>query len=367
MNPELDKSVYLTAVRSLAIIIVLCAVLGCQANYASGANPIGLSTITYRADGQLYEILAYPELGLAPRNISTELAAQFGAGKDEWLNISPDGRYLLLSTERSLDTACGGWACLVLSDKASISQVPSFETIKVNGGVIHAEGFSAVAAAANRILVIYPHQDGPHEQDLWMITRPINPASGNWSEPLLLTGNGPHNYETYYNSQPAISYDGSKVIFDCGPSAYGQEKTAICEVNTDGTGEVIVLATPADIPIRRDADADPNAALHHPDYTRRGIVFEASGESYSVREAIWQLDFGSSTPKLVAERFSNDNSPCALNRFSKAGSNGIVSLWLSHPENDQGNHEIKVMSYDGTNDSMVLTGTNVDDIGLGCN
>ncbi|MBN2392560.1 MAG: hypothetical protein JXR84_17650 [Anaerolineae bacterium] len=92
---------------------------------------------------------------------------------------------------------------------------------------------------------------------------------------MLLTGDSTYDY----NEHPVLSADGSKVVFDCSPVPYGQEGTAICEVNTNGSG-FRVVAQPTDMGGTMDN------ALHHPDYAPDGsIVFESDWGG----EKIWWL------------------------------------------------------------------------------
>lgn len=289
---------------------------------------------TLADDGHLYRLdVDAPQ---SPRDISLQLAS-LAAGSDEWANVSPDGAWVLLSTERAFDEECDGWACLALLP-ADLSQA---EVLRAPRGVVHADSFSAVASGGG--LVVYPANDGPHALDLWAVRRQ---AEG-WSAPLLLTGDSPYDAHT----QPALSADGSKVVFDCDPDMQdGQEGTAICEVGTDGSNFRTVLA-PADGP-----GGSASNALHHPDYAPDGsIIFEADWEG----EQIWQLETGSEKPQRVTAAFNNDNSPCAL------PDGRIVSLWLDRPEG-AGSHELKIMSADGSDYFMALTEKDVFDIGLGC-
>ncbi len=292
--------------------------------------------IVYRlsdADGgHLYRLAA--QAGAVPEDISAALDDLSPGTDDEFLNISPDGRWLLLSTDRF---GCTGWPCLALVT----SGLTATEVISANGAVLHADGFSAVASGGD--LVVYPSGDGPHGSDLWAVTR----DGGRWLTPTLLTGDSPYAY----NAQPALSADGRRVAFDCGDAPYAGAGTALCEVQTDGSG-FRVLLTPDQGP-----GGDDQNALHHPDYTPDGsLIFEADWDG----EQIWRLPPGGATsPQLVAAQFSNDNSPCVL------PDGRIVSLWLERP-GGSGQHEIKVMAADGSASTMVLTGVDVADIGLGC-
>lgn len=268
---------------------------------SSSAN----GTITYRLpDGPVYRIAA--QAGAAPENVSLALNALSAGSEDIWLNTSPDGKWLLLATDR-FDAECVGWPCL-----ATVSGDLSTGTaVRANGELIHPEGFSAVASGGN--LIIYPGPGGPHTLDLWAVTR----RDDGWSAPVLLTANS--RYE--FNHRPAISEDGRKVVFDGGNQPYGAEGTALCEVGTDGMGFRVVL-TPADSP----PGFPPTGALHHPDYAPDGsLVFEADWAG----EQIWRLPLGAAMPVRVASQFGNDNSPCVL-------SDGrIVSLWLNRPGNPE--------------------------------
>lgn len=268
----------------------------------------------------------------------TPVLNQFANGSDEWANISPDGSWLLLSSERGFSQDCVGWACLVLLP----ANLATAELLTIPGGsVIHSEGFSAVAAGGD--LVVYPYGDGPHALDLWAVTR----QGSGWSTPVLLTADSPYDAHT----QPAISADGSTVLFNCDPDLQdGQEGTAVCEVHRDGT-EFHTVIGPQDGPGGTAANA-----LRHADYAPDGsIVFEADWYG----EQIWRLPVGATTPVQVTDAFNNDNTPCVL------PDGRIASLWLDRP-GGSGTHELKIMDAAGNDYVMVLTDFDVFDLGLGC-
>ncbi|MCA9962060.1 MAG: hypothetical protein KC443_23655, partial [Anaerolineales bacterium] len=185
--------------------------------------------------------------------------------------------------------------------------------------------------------------DGPHSQDLYAVTR----QGSGWSDPLLLTGAS--SYDTH--TQPAIANDGSTVLFNCDPDLQnGQEETAVCEVHTDGTNFRTVIG-PADGP-----GGTATNALRQPDYAPDGsIVFEADWYG----EQIWRLPANSSTPVRVTDAFNNDNSPCVL------PDGRIVSLWLDRAGGN-GDHELKIMTADGSDYVMALMDLDVFDLGLSC-
>ena len=296
--------------------------------------PAGHIHYTLSDDQHLYRLdVANPT---TPQDLTLALNA-LASGVDEWSNLSPDGNWVLLSSERDFDPECAGWACLVL---LPVNFTDS-EVLRTPEGIIHPEGFSAIASDGN--LVVYVGGDGPHAQDLYAITR----QGSAWSTPLLLTANSTYDAHT----QPAIAADGSTILSNCDPDLQdGQEGTAVCEVNSDGTNFHTVIG-PEDGP-----NGTATNALRHPDYAPDGsIVFEADWSG----EQIWRLQTDSSTPIQVTNSFNNDNSPCVL-------PNGdIASLWLDRPDSS-GGHELKIMTADGSDYTLALTDTDVFDLGLGC-
>jgi hypothetical protein len=291
--------------------------------------------ITHVLDGKIYR----STLGeiVTTENISEGLDA-LSAGSDEWASASPAGDWMVMETDR-FDAECKGWACLALVK----SDLSSGEVIKIDGTILHGDDLSAVASGGNRI--VYPFGGGPHEKDLYV----INKSGGNWSTPVLLTGDS----TSTYNLQPAISADGSKVVFDCGEDPYGQPPTSICEVNTDGSNFRVVW-TPEQG--GEGAPGRSDVALHHPDYFSDGsIVFESDWTG----EQIWRLT-GDGPPVRIAGQYSNDNSPCVLDNDC------IVSVWLERPENSPGLHELKLMDAQGGSFSMVRVGVDITDTGTYC-
>ncbi|MBN1564565.1 MAG: right-handed parallel beta-helix repeat-containing protein [Anaerolineae bacterium] len=308
-------------------------------------------TITYRLagddyNGHIYRVVAEP--GAEPESLTLALDALAPRSGDpaintvdEWVNISPDGQWLLISTER-FDPECEGWACLVLLP----SDVSRYEVIRAGGAVIHAEGFSAVGRGGR--IIVYPASGGPHAVDLWAIARA---EDGTWSDPILLTGDSPYNW----HGHPAINDYGPSSTFDCGDAAYGQEVTAICSVMHDGSYFSVDL-TPE--------NGELGTALHHPSrasLATSAFVFEADwGNTERIWIALWDMDQAQFISTLGKEDFTNDNSPCLL------PDDRIASLWLNRPGNDPGYHELKVMEPDGSDYFMLVTDSDVLDTGLGC-
>ncbi|MBI5375149.1 MAG: hypothetical protein HZA77_06915 [Candidatus Schekmanbacteria bacterium] len=297
------------------------------------------SYITYSlSNGQVYRIKA--KKGAKPKNISKALDSIAEGNNDNRLNVSPNGKWLVLNSER-FEPDCIGWACLSIVD----SKVKSGNAVKVNGDVIHTDGFNVVASSGN--LIIYSGDSGPHTRDLWAVSR--KSSKSRWKTPVLLTEDSPYDF----NTQPAISNDGEKVVFDGGDGPYGAPGTSICEVSTDGSDFKVVI-TPDDIPAGY-VDSGDNA-LHHPDYVSDGsIIFESSWNG----QQIWKLSPGSEEPVLISVDFPNDNSPCVLN------DGRITSLWVDR-NGGYSFHEIKVMNPDGSHYKMVLKNIDIFDIGIGC-
>ncbi|MFZ6028872.1 MAG: hypothetical protein ACOYYS_14245 [Chloroflexota bacterium] len=299
---------------------------------ATGISPALRGRVTYRLGERLYLLDA--EENAMPFDASAVLDT-FDPGTDEWINISPDGNWLVLSAERG-DERCKGWACLLVAP----ADFSGLEVVLIDGEPLHPEYVSAVASGGDAI--VFVDSGGPHSRDLWLTQR----QAGAWSEAVLLTADSPYDY----NVQPAVAGDSSRVVFACGPTPYALEGSAICEVNVDGSG-LRVLLTPD-----RGPGGGPTNALRQPDYAPDGsIVFEADWGG----ERIWRLLPESGQAFPVDRQANNDNSPCVLPNGS------IVSLWLDRP-GSHGIHEIKVARADGSQWEMLLTGQDVLDIGLGC-
>lgn len=290
-------------------------------------GPSGPGHVVYRSavDDHLYRIEASP--GAAPQDLSAGLDA-LSVGPDFWVNVSFNAQWLLISTERF---GCTGWACAVRV-RADLSQAE--RVILPTGEGIHPE-FSAISD--DGALVVYPEEGGAGTQ-LYATRRGAN----QWGAPQLLTAMSPHAF----NLLPALSADGTHIMFSCGSTAYAQQNTGICEVAVDGSSYFQVLA-PADGP-----GGTALSSLHSADYAPwGGIVFEADWAG----EQVWQLNGG--TPTLMNGALGDDNSPCAL-----PGS--VASLWLDRP-GATGVHELKIMQPNGTF-FILVSNQDIWDIGIGC-
>ncbi|MGF1623725.1 MAG: hypothetical protein ACFCVH_02485 [Alphaproteobacteria bacterium] len=279
---------------------------------------------------RLYRIPA--RAGETPEDVSAALDV-IGAGQDNWITLSPDGGWLLLGTQR-FDPTCSGWPCLAVAP-ADLSAV---EVIRSGLDPVHPTGRGAVASGGG--LIVFPGTGGPHDTDLWAVTR----AGDAWSDPLLITGASPFTY----NETPAIDPTGERLVFDCGDAPIGLGGTAICEIGTDGSGFRVVI-TPQDAP----GGVEPGGAHHNAAYAPDGSIVFESQWGYS----LWRLAEGGS-PEPVSPTFDGDSGPCVL------ADGRIASLWPRRPESG-GNYELKVMTPDGAFYAMLLTDVHIDDIGCG--
>lgn len=319
------RHVLAAAVTALAAATMLVPLAAGSRRAETRSSP---GTVAYRLmDGDTYLLAA--RAGAQPVDMTKALDhAAGGSGTEEWLNISPDGKSLLTSTTKF---GCGNSVgdCLAVFSRDLSQGSP----IKADGQFVSGR-YGAVANGGR--LVVYASSGGPHSVDLWAVTR----SGSSWASPRVITGSS----AAAYNEQPAISSDGTKVLFDCGKQDYSAAPQQICEVGTGG-GPVTVVV-----------HGGPKNALHHADFGAGGsIVFEGDWTG----ERVWRLAKGAAKPVVVG-KFDDDNSPCVL------PDGRIVSLWLGRKGNPSGKHEIKVMRPNGSHPQMLLTGHDVLDVGTGC-
>lgn len=257
-------------------------------------------------------------------------------GKDRYVNVAPDGSYLLLDTTRF---GCEDWDCLVLVKPDLSEGTP----VRSGDDLVHSDGPAAVGPGG--ALVVYSNKaDTKHQRDLIAVSR----EGQSYGVPKVLTGASPFKY----NVQPSVSKDGTRIVFDCGNEPYAGEGSAVCEVSADGSGFRIVLEP------GKPGFPQKIKACHHPAYAPDGsIVVEIDKPPFG--ERVWRLPKTGGDPVLIGDAFSNDNSPCVM------PDGRVVSLWLGRREGD-GRHEIKVMSPDGQDHFMALVGFEVHDVVLGC-
>jgi serine/threonine protein kinase len=310
-----------------------------DATQFAGVAPLaeGPGTITFTMGDDVYRMT--PETGATPENVSQALDALAPGTGEKWLNVSPDGEWLLIETDR-FDEECSSWPCLSLVPR----DLSSGEAVQIGEEFLHPNGFSAVASGGN--LIVFPNDQGhqgPHEADLWVTVR----RDGQWTEATLLTGESPYAW----HSNPALSADGKRVVFDCGRQPNYEPGSSICEVATDGSGFRVAFD-----PASHSYLFEPNATSHHPAYAPSGaIVFEVSGGG----EHIWQVQNPGAEPTPLMPDFDRANSPCVLPDGS------VVILWIVY--HDQGSsQELKVIAPNGTDFSVILSAENIKEDDIGC-
>lgn len=317
-----------------AVVIVLAAVAGGAAYLATrgdGEAKVLGPPITYVVDDLGIFWLGADE-GSGTQPISDRLDV-LSNGVDEWVNVSPNGSWLLISTERF---GCEDWACLAVVP----ADLKKGEAVKAETEFAHG-GFGAISSEGS--LIVYTSDEGPNEQDLMVLRR----ARIGWMKPVLITA------ESTFpdNSLPAISADGTKVVFNCRARPYEYVGSAVCEVGVDGTGFRRVIG-PEDGP-----DGTFENAVLHPDYDPDGgYVFQAD---WGGEDQIWRLPLSGGSLERINPTLSDDRTPCVL-------SDGrVISIWQGRAGRTSP-YELKIMSADGVTFRHVSIGSLIDEEEIGC-
>lgn len=294
----------------------------------------GSGHIVYTRGASVFRMSA--AAGAQPIDVSQAITG--AAHKSERrLNTSRNGQFLIFETQ-NIDPACDGDECLAVAPSAA----PEQAVLVTQAGMLlkNVGGRTAITDDGNTIAWVA--NTGNHALDVFVATR----IGTNWGAAVNVTSTS----SLAWNDVPAFTADGTRLLFDCGPEAYAGTGNSICEVATVG-GSVKLLVSQSDAP----TSVSSKGPCHHGSYATDGaIVFEADWGG----ERVWRR-LGAAEPTQVATP-SNDNSPCAL------PDGRIASLWLGHSGNPMGFHELKVMNADGSNPVMLVTGVDIDDIGLGC-
>lgn len=314
---------------------------------SAGEDTAGDPTGSVPGEGHLAFVL-YDEPHVLPahagavlRPLRPELDALAPGVDEPFVQLSSDGEWLLLSTER-FHPECVGDPCLAVVPIAATSGEALVDPM---GAPIRMENGAAIGSGGGSggDSVVFDAGGGPHATDLWLTSR----EADGWTTPLLLTAESPHAY----HSLPSLHPSEPRVAFDCGDEPYGGPGTAICEVGLDGTGLVVVWS-----PAQAPAGTAPGGALHHPSYAPDGgLVFEGGWTG----EELWSLPPGAAEPVRIRSDRNNDNSPCVL------PDGRVASLWLDRPGGN-GVHEIELKSLDGATAEVILPGEDVLDAVVGC-
>src|SRR6185295_913593 len=97
-------------------------------------------------DGQVRLYRLALTAGATPEDLTARLEAAAPGLEAPWVNVSTDGAWYLLATDR-FDPDCAGWPCLVVTQ-----DFVNFEVVKNSGGAVHAQ-YSAIASTGN--LIVY--------------------------------------------------------------------------------------------------------------------------------------------------------------------------------------------------------------------
>lgn len=288
-------------------------------------------------DGEFRRVEAVPNATI--QNVSQLLNA-ISPGVDSRMTQSEDGDFLLAESTR--------FGCTTPCLSVFTSDLKSGSPVRRGTATIQIGSSPPVIGAGGRLIVFAA--PGAHNLDLYSITRPADATRG-WSAAKLLTGASPKAF----NHRPSLSPDQTKVTFDCGADANGDEDTDLCEVGVNGTNFRLVAAPK--MPFLHN--------LHNPSLDRNGtLVTEGEGTvvidgTPGNAERIFRIS-GTGDPVPLAPTYTNDNTPCVL------PNGNIASLWLGRVGNPDGNHELKIMKADGTYLGMIVQGFNIQDIGLTC-
>ncbi len=301
-------------------------------NLTINPDPSSSGKITYTYQNSVYRVSA--QAGVTPENVSALITT--GARKPERrLNISPNGDWLVLETQ-NLDPACDGSYCLAVAPSANPS---SAALVRAPNPIQDSQGFPAISSDGNTI--IYTANGGAHNFDLWAIRK----TGSTWAAPVQITQISTQNY----NDQPAISSDGTKVLFDCGAQAFGEGNSSICEIGTNGTGFRVVVS-----PSNAPSSITTKGPTHHADYLSDGsIAFDAAWNG----DGVWKI-LGSTISKV--SQVNNNVAPCGLQ------SGRTASLWLDRNGNTNGYHELITTDNNGANPQNIVIGIDIEDIGIGC-
>jgi len=276
-------------------------------------------------------------VGASPQDVSAQLT-RFGAGtRDRWLIPSVNGAFLVLSTDR---LTCSMGECLAIAP----SDLSTLALVTPAGTELSIEGTPAVSNTGDA--VVYPSQDGPHDVDLWLTKK----TGSSWGAATLLTGAS----SAAYNNMPALTFDGQRVLFDCGSQPYPESGgNDACEVRLDGSGFRVVVRSTALPNARYDFVQFPHDSLD-------GVLFQGSWPiGAESPESIWLLP-ASGAPTAVGGTFTNAVSPCGL----RDGRFGL--LWLARAGNTAGVHELTLVARDGSLLGVLTPDVDVTDIGIGC-
>ena len=138
---------------------------------SEGGSPAAFSPgrITYGLpEDRVYRVEARE--GTIPEDLSSALDALSSGLADDDINVSPNGEWLVVESER-FDQGCEGWACLAIvagdlsAEEAVYAKLPG-------RGVVHpSQGTFAVASSGDLIVYQDEGEVGNHVADLFAVMR----------------------------------------------------------------------------------------------------------------------------------------------------------------------------------------------------
>jgi len=311
-----------------------------------GEFPAGTQFVVFRGPGtateagHVFRVVA--QGGEVPTDISRSLNQIGPAGVDSAINLSPNAKWIVLHTTRFGGSASGSLATLRADD------ITSGQQIKISGQVIvPADGPSAISGDGNTI--IYAAAGATHTIDLWAAQN----VGGTWST-RDLTESAQWNFN--YNEMPAISADGTKVVFAAGNTTGEFGTNTIGVVNVDGSGLQTVVtaanfgpgAPPASFYVNRPAFASASPSVS---------VFFGSNFNGGA-DQLWRLNAGATTASPV----SSDTGEVCPAVFSDGR---IASLWSNRQGNIDNVLELTLRDADGSVRGTIAPGVGLPISGLG--
>ncbi|MGE5610421.1 MAG: Calx-beta domain-containing protein [Bacillota bacterium] len=287
--------------------------LGQTINYVTFRGPVG-------TDGSSF-ILRRPIIddpSTVATNLSNAMTNLGKAGKDFGVAVSADGQYMLIKTTRFDGDASGSLALVPTNNLAAGQQI-----VIGASKVTTYDNNIAVANTNTSIIIVYAETvyAGPEVSGSSLVAAVYDKTTKVWTKQVIADATATSKA---FNIEPAISADGTKVVFAAGnptaPGASSALPTQIMEVNTDGTG-LRVVADQASVA----GAANASATLQFPQYdpTNGDILFSAD---YSNSSQIWRK--AGANPLAVVGDTTNDFCPAVLSDGS------VVSLYRDRTDTD---------------------------------